>query len=274
MTIEHGLTAPTRDVLLFFRALADEPRLAILRLLLVGDLRSSELGERLHLSTNKLAYHLKQLRSLGLLRDHRSHADARDVYHRLDLDRLSSLYREAGDFLHPGLTSAMALTARTEPDEGNAKKPNTQHPLRVLFLCTHNSARSQLAEGILRRMGGNQVEAFSAGSEPTAVDPDAITVMQALGIDPMLHTAKSLTTFAGQQFDYIITVCDRVRDVCPVFPGDPKQIHWSIADPTLIEEPERRLAAFRATAHELTTRIRYLLLLPHPATGERLQPRE
>lgn len=274
MAREHTLVAPARDVLLFFRALADEPRLAILRLLLVGDLRSGELGERLQLPTNKLAYHLKQLRSLGLLRDHRSHADARDVYHRLDLDRLSSLYLEAGDFLHPGLTSAMSLTARTQADEGMTEEPPAQRPLRVLFLCTHNSARSQLAEGILRRMGGDQVKAFSAGSEPTAVDPDAITVLQVLGIDPMLHTAKSLTMFSGQQFDYIITVCDRVRDVCPVFPSDPKQIHWSIADPALIEEPERRLAAFRAVAHELTTRIRYLLLVPHPVTGQRLQPRE
>lgn len=123
-------------------------------------------------------------------------------------------------------------------------------------------------------MGEEQVEAFSAGSEPTAVDPDTLVVLRELGIDPSHQTAKSLTTFAGQQFDYIITVCDRVRDACPVFPGDPAQIHWSIPDPVLVEDPERRVAAFRDVARDLTTRIRYLLLLPHPETGQRLQPRQ
>ena len=147
-------------------------------------------------------------------------------------------------------------------------------PLRVLFLCTHNSARSQLAEGILRKMGGEQVEAFSAGSEPTEVAPDTINALRDLGIDPTPFYAKALATFTGQRFDYIITVCDRVRDMCPVFPGDPVQIHWSFADPSLITDPEQRYRAFREVAVELRTRIRYLLLLPHPATGQRLRPRE
>ena len=163
------------------------------------------------------------------------------------------------------------MTDETRTDE---TRKDEARPTRVLFLCTHNSARSQLAEGLLRRMGEEQVEAYSAGSEPTTIDPDAQVVMRELGIDPTPHAAKTLTTFLGQHFDYIITVCDRVRDACPVFPGDPAQVHWSISDPVVIEDPERRLAAFRNVARDLTTRIRYLLLLPHPATGQRLEPRQ
>src|SRR5262249_34830909 len=142
-------------------------------------------------------------------------------------------------------------------------------PLRVLFLCTHNSARSQVAEALLRQLGGEQVEVYSAGSMPTAVDPDAIIVLRELGIDPSQLRAKALARFTGEPFDYLITVCDRVRDICPAFPGDPKQIHWSIADPVVVAEGPARLEAFHQVARELQTRIRYLLLLAHPATGQR-----
>ena len=145
-------------------------------------------------------------------------------------------------------------------------------PLRVLFLCTHNSARSQMAEAILRHMGGDNVEVFSAGSMPTEVHPNTLVVLRELGIDTSKLYAKSLDQFLGASFDYIITVCDRVRDICPVFRGDPFQIHWSFPDPVVVEDPEQQLAAFRRTAVELQTRVRYLLLLPHPRTGERLPP--
>ncbi len=141
----------------------------------------------------------------------------------------------------------------------------------MLFLCTHNSARSQLAEAILRQMGGEQVEVYSAGSMPTEVHPDAIAVLRELGLDPTPLYAKPLDRFIGERFDYIITVCDRVRDICPAFPGDPNQVHWSIADPVVVEDAERRIETFRQVAYELQTRIRYLLLLPHPATGQRFQ---
>ena len=99
--------------------------------------------------------------------------------------------------------------------------------------------------------------------------PQAIATLQAIGIDTSGLYAKALDQFIGQPFDYIITVCDRVRDICPAFPGDPAQAHWSIADPVVVEDPEERAKAFQQVAVELQTRIRYLLLLPHPGTGER-----
>lgn len=264
-------SASPPDVLTFFRALADASRLAIVQMLLLGDLRAGEIGERVQLPTNALAYHLKHLRATGVLRDRRSSADARDVYYHLDLDRLQALYAAAGDALYPGMNSGMSgMAQRTEQKDA---VPILSRPLRVLFLCTHNSARSQMAEAILRYLGGDQVESYSAGSIPTEVHPEAIATLRDLGIDATGLYPKSLERFIGEPLDYIITVCDRVRDICPSFPGDPAQAHWSIADPAVVEDPEQRKAAFRAVAQELLTRIRYLLLLPHPGTGERMQPR-
>jgi ArsR family transcriptional regulator, arsenate/arsenite/antimonite-responsive transcriptional repressor / arsenate reductase (thioredoxin) len=264
MTLATRSTA-SLDVPRFFRLLADETRLVIVRLLALSDLRAGEIGDALRLPSNAVSYHLKQLRALGLLRDRHSSADARDVYYHLDVDRLQLLYAAAGDALYPGLSHGTADKPGEQAEAGKA----ISRPLRVLFLCTHNSARSQMAEALLRQMGADQVEAFSAGSIPTEVDPDAVAVLRELGIDPSPLHAKSLELFVGEPFDYIITVCDRVRDICPAFLGDPAQIHWSIADPAVVEDTERRRQAFRDVALELQTRIRYLLLLPHPASGER-----
>jgi ArsR family transcriptional regulator, arsenate/arsenite/antimonite-responsive transcriptional repressor / arsenate reductase (thioredoxin) len=259
-----ALAAPPASVLGFFRALADDKRLAILRLLTLSDLRAGEISAALSLPSNAVSYHLKQLGGLGLLHDHRSSSDGRDVYYRVDLQRLDQLYAEAGGVLHPGLGPSEQSSASVTESPTN--------PLRVLFLCTHNSARSQMAEAILRHMGGEQVKVFSAGSMPTKVHPNTVIVLRELGIDTSHLYAKSLDQFLGESFDYIITVCDRVRDICPVFRGDPLQIHWSFPDPDVIEDPELQLAAFRRTATELQIRVRYLLLLPHPRTGTRIPP--
>ena len=124
----------------------------------------------------------------------------------------------------------------------------------MLFLCTGNSARSQMAEGLLRQLGGGAVEAASAGSHPKRLHPDAVRVMREHGIDISGHRAKHLDTFAGQRFGYVISLCDRVREVCPEFPGRPQVIHWSIADPS-----EDGYPAFRRVAAELRTRIGFLL---------------
>jgi len=255
---------PAPDVLPFFKALADETRLTILRLLALTDLKSGEIVEQVRVPQNAVSYHLKHLRALGLLRDRRSTADARDVYYSLDLDRLQALYTAAGDALH--------VEAAHPDSDATANGPTTDAdgPLRVLFLCTHNSARSQLAEGIMRYLGGEGVEVHSAGSEPTAVHPDALALLVEWGIDTTRHTSKSLDPFAGQAFDYIITVCDRVRDQCPVFPDDPVRIHWSFPDPALVADDEERRRAFCTVRRELMTRILYLLNVPHPATGRRL----
>jgi ArsR family transcriptional regulator, arsenate/arsenite/antimonite-responsive transcriptional repressor / arsenate reductase (thioredoxin) len=256
----------TPDEARFFGLLADETRRTMIRLLAVSDLRAGELGNTLRMPSNAVAYHLKQLRALGVLRERRSTADARDVYYRLDQDRLWQLYAAAGDALHPGLA-----TFSTAPDEQPQSRMAPVRPLRVLFLCTNNSARSQLAEALMRHMGEDYVEVASAGSAPTEVHPDALAVLREWKIDASGLVAKPLQRFVGQTFDYIITVCDRVRDHCPTFPGDPRQIHWSMLDPAVVEDPDHRLAAFREVARELQTRIRYLPILPHPATGERFK---
>jgi arsenate reductase len=134
--------------------------------------------------------------------------------------------------------------------------------VRVLFLCTHNSARSQMAEGLLRNRSNGQIQVFSAGNQPSFVNPLAIRALREMRIDISDHRSKSLDQFLGQHFDYIITVCDRAREACPVFPGDPMRIHWSFPDPSAVEGSEdERYRAFRDTAIQLTTRIGYLLLM-------------
>ena len=132
---------------------------------------------------------------------------------------------------------------------------------QVLILCTGNSARSQMAEGILRHFGGERVVVVSAGTQPAEVHPDAVRAMTAIGIDISQQQSKHLDTFADQSFDYIITVCDRVREICPIFPNDPEQIHWSFADPAAVEDSLVRERAFQQTAQQLVTRTRHLLTL-------------
>jgi arsenate reductase len=130
---------------------------------------------------------------------------------------------------------------------------------RVLILCTGNSARSQMAEGLLRHDAGDRFEVFSAGTKPTQVRPEAITVMQELGIDISSHRSKSVDEFAGQDFDYVVTVCDNAKASCPVFPGNTKRIHWSLDDPAAVEgSEEHRRAAFRRVRDELRQRLRQL----------------
>ena len=116
---------------------------------------------------------------------------------------------------------------------------------RVLILCTGNSARSQMAEGLLRSFGGGRFEVFSAGTKPSVVRPEAIAVMSELGIDLSSHRSKHVGEFDGQHFDYVITVCDNANESCPIFPGDTERIHWSFPDPAAIEGTEtERLDGF------------------------------
>src|SRR5919112_1174213 len=116
-------------------------------------------------------------------------------------------------------------------------------PKRVLILCTGNSARSQMAEGLLRHDGGARFEVESAGVSPTSVRPEAVAAMRDLGIDITSHRSKSVDEFAGQDFDYVITVCDNAREQCPFYPAGTKRIHWSFDDPAAAEgDDEARLS--------------------------------
>ena len=129
-------------------------------------------------------------------------------------------------------------------------------PIRVLFVCTHNSARSQIAEALLRRDGGDAFEAHSAGTEVTRVNPSTVRVLDELGIDWTGARSKSVDEFLGQSFDYVITVCDSARAACPVFPGSSTRVHWDLEDPSRVEGPDEvRLAAFRRTREEVAERL-------------------
>jgi protein-tyrosine-phosphatase len=254
--IDRG-ASPAPEIVQFFKVLADETRLAIVRLLAVTDLRAGDVVARLRVPANAASYHFKHLRAAGLLRDRRSSLDARDVYYSVDLQRLQTLYQAAGGALHPALAP---------PADDAATQIRLAPPLRVLFLCTHNSARSQLAEGLMRQLGGEQVAVWSAGSQPAEVHPMTVRMLREMGIDPALHRSKSLDQLLDQPFDYVITVCDRVKEQCPTFPADPQDIHWSLPDPAAVADEEQRWQAFGHVCSELQTRIRYLLSLPHPAT--------
>ena len=128
---------------------------------------------------------------------------------------------------------------------------------RVLILCTGNSARSQMAEGLLREMAGDRVEVASAGVSPTQVRPEAIAAMREIGIDISSYRSKSVDEFVNQNFDYVITVCDNANEQCPVFPGQVKRIHWSFDDPAAAQgDEEARLSVFRRVRDEIRDRLR------------------
>jgi ArsR family transcriptional regulator, arsenate/arsenite/antimonite-responsive transcriptional repressor / arsenate reductase (thioredoxin) len=244
---------PTPD---FLKLLAHDVRWHLVAVLALSDRRVQELVEILQRPQNLISYHLRLLREGNLVSVRRSSADARDTYYSLDLPQVRTLYLASGAALHPALAAdAQPEMAVAEGDLGG------KQPFRILFLCTHNSARSQLAEGIMRSVAGAAAEVYSAGSEPDEVHPLAIEAAAVLGIDISQQESRHMDQFVGQTFDYVITVCDRVRESCPVFPNDPQQIHWSFADPTAVAGTyQQRLNAFVKTARELSTRINYLLM--------------
>jgi protein-tyrosine-phosphatase/DNA-binding transcriptional ArsR family regulator len=198
---------------------------------------------------NLVSYHLGKLRDRRLVSARRSAADRRDTYYGVDLERIGGLLSAAGGALHPSLR----LTA---PARDNALTGGR----RVMFLCTGNSARSPMAEALARARSGGAVEAVSAGSHPRSLHPNALRVMrEEYGLDLAAHTPKPLDAFAEQQFDRVISLCDRVREVCPEFAGRPEAIHWSIANPATGDADDVTYPLFQRTAAELATRIDYLL---------------
>jgi protein-tyrosine-phosphatase/DNA-binding transcriptional ArsR family regulator len=247
------MMAQTSEPPSLLKLLAHDVRWQIVLLLAESDLRVQELVRQLQRPQNLVSYHLGLLRDGGLVTERRSSADGRDVYYALALDELRGRFRAAGAALHPALLAGAAPV----PSVLSASVP-----YRVLFLCTHNSARSQLAEGILRARGGGRFAEFSAGSEPAGIHPLAIRAAAEMGIDISTQQSQHLDDFAGQHFDTIITVCDRMREVCPTFPDDPRQIHWSIPDPVAVAgDQDTGLAAFQDAATALSTRIDHLRLL-------------
>jgi protein-tyrosine-phosphatase/DNA-binding transcriptional ArsR family regulator len=230
-----------------------------------SDRRVGELIDALDQSQPLVSYHLRQLRVGGVVTARRSSFDGRDSYYSLDLEGYSRLLADAGAALHPALQlSVHPALAATRP----RRRP------RLLFLCTGNSARSQMAEALLRELSGGRVQAFSAGSKPKHIHANAVAVMRARGIDISKQQSKHLERFARQRFDRVVTLCDRVREVCPEFPGEPRAIHWSIADPAAQPGTDAETyPAFERTAAELETRIGFLLhRLSTPNKEEVLRP--
>src|SRR6185436_1415734 len=131
---------------------------------------------------------------------------------------------------------------------------------RVIFICTHNSARSQMAEAMLREFGGDTFEAFSAGTEAAGIRPETIQVMKEIGLDISWQRSKTIDEFRGQSFEWFITVCDQAQQNCPVLPGVQDVAHWSIEDPSLVDgTPEERLAAFRRARDLIRNRVRVFI---------------
>ncbi|HEX5194139.1 MAG TPA: metalloregulator ArsR/SmtB family transcription factor [Solirubrobacteraceae bacterium] len=234
----------------FVRLAAHPIRWQILTTLAHTDLRVSELCRRLGLQQNLTSYHLRQLRDEQLVSARRSSFDGRDVYYTLDPVRCRQLLDDSAAMLHPAFSRPPAANAAT----------TERRPTSMLFLCTGNSARSQLAEAIARQLGGPAVSASSAGSHPKPIHANALRVMRDRGLPPHGLHSKHLDEFADQHFDHVITLCDRVREVCPEFPGKPNHPHWSIPDPSREGSTDREsYPAFTRTADELEHRIRALL---------------
>jgi ArsR family transcriptional regulator, arsenate/arsenite/antimonite-responsive transcriptional repressor / arsenate reductase (thioredoxin) len=234
-----------------FLRLAGEPvRWQLLRELARSDRHVRELTDLVGRPQNLVSYHLGKLRSAGLVVARRSSADGRDVYYTVALGRFSELLAATGKSLHPGLRLAPAVPAAVP----------LGRPVRLLFLCTGNSARSQIAEALAVARSEGRAEAFSAGSHPKPVHPHAARVLRERGIGVGDRRSKHLSTFAAERFDHVITLCDKVREVCPEFPGHPGHLHWSIPDPAASGgDGQATLPAFRQVAAELDTRVGYLL---------------
>lgn len=240
------------------KILSHDLRWGIVTTLARSDCKVQELVEQLHQPQNLVSYHLKQLRDSRLLLERRSTADGRDIYYSLDLRHLHAAYAALGLALQP------AFTLGATPDAADRTVDlSSADPIRVLFLCTENSARSQMAEAFLRHASAVRLQVYSAGTIPTHIHPLAIQTMLARGLDIRDQRSKSVDEFHGQAFDYVITVCDRAREQCPTFSEATTFIHWSLPDPALVKRgitgAEAQIAAFDHVATTLEIRIHYLI---------------
>lgn len=245
----------------FLRLAADPLRWRLLIALAHGDLRVRELCALLDRPQSLVSYHLSKLTAAGVVTRRKSSADGRDSYYSLDLARCGDLVAAGARELHPGLR----LAAPPPAPGGSAGRARS----RILFLCTGNSGRSQIAEAMAEALSAGAVEARSAGSHPKPLHPEAVRVMRERGIDIAGRRTKHLDEFASERFDLVVTLCDRVREVCPEFPGGPDAIHWSLPDPAREGTHRQTRRAFERTGEELATRLPYLLDLIATAPSTR-----
>jgi protein-tyrosine-phosphatase/DNA-binding transcriptional ArsR family regulator len=253
ISLVHTKQRTARQPAPSFISLAGHPvRWGLLSELAHSDRHVNELTQLLDQPQALVSYHLSRLREGGLVSSRRSSHDGRASYYSVDLKRCADALAAAGTSLHPGLalrTVQPAATTRHRPRR-----------VRVMFACTGNGARSQIAEALLRQVADDRVEVVSGGSHPKPIHPNAIKVLAERGIDISDRQSKPVTQFHGEHFDYIVTLCDKVREACPELSTRGQAIHWSIEDPSPATGANRSTyPMFRALAVELESRIGYLI---------------
>ncbi|WP_432196725.1 metalloregulator ArsR/SmtB family transcription factor [Streptomyces sp. bgisy027] len=238
----------------FLRLAAHPLRWRLLTMLADGDHRVRELVKRVGEPQNLVSYHLRLLRDGGLVTARRSSFDGRDSYYRLDLEQCAQGLAASGAALHPALRREAPALPRRRVAGTRSHRP------AVLFVCTGNSARSPIAEALLRHHTAGRVRTASAGTGPKPhLHPHAIRVLrESFGIDLSGGRTQHVDDLAGRRFDHVITLCDKAREICPEFGA--RRVHWSMADPGT---PDRTgqvgYAAFAHAAADIDTRIRYLM---------------
>ncbi|WP_327096704.1 ArsR family transcriptional regulator [Nocardia vinacea] len=245
------MRSSSRTAPAFVQLAAHPVRWRLLTELAAGDYRVRELVSLVGESQNLVSYHLRLLRDGGLVTATRSSFDGRDSYYHLDLDHCADLLVGTGPGLHPALRMTPAPPGF-----------NSAVPMAVLFVCTGNSARSTIAEALLRNHTGGRIDVTSAGSHPKPeMHPDTVRVLRdEYGIDIAGQQPRHLETLAGRCFDVVITLCDKAREVCPEFGDNTWTSHWSIPDPAASGAVgEDSYEVFRATAAEIDTRVRFVL---------------
>lgn len=240
-------SATSHDTALqILKLLADDTRWRLLQELRISDRQVGELVTRLNVPQNLVSYHLGILRQAGFVQVRRSDADARATYYGLDIATLRASYQQIGRSLQ--LESMIIPTPM----------PN----LPVIFLCTANSARSQMAEGWLRHLSAGNILVQSAGTQPGQLHPLAIQVMAEVGIDLRHHVSKGLSALADTVPGVVVTVCDLAREQCFSCLNAPVQLHWSIPDPAQAQgSQDDQLQVFRAVRDQIGQRVESLLAL-------------
>ena len=237
----------------FVRLAAHPLRWRLLRELAGGDYRVRELVESVGEPQNLVSYHLRLLRDGGLVTARRSSFDGRDSYHRLELEHCAEALAASGAALHPSLRQDLPALRRPIARARGRR-------VAVLFVCTGNSARSPIAEALLRHHTAGRVTAASAGTSPKPqLHPHAVRVLrESFGIDLSGRRTKHVDDLAGLRFDHVITLCDKAREVCPEF--GPRRVHWSMADPGAAGDTgQDGYAAFQRAAADIDIRIRHLM---------------
>lgn len=237
------------DAPAFLQLAGHKLRWRLLRELARSDRAVAELTGATGEPQNLVSYHLGKLRAAELVSSRRSSADGRDTYYALNLTRVGDLLSAAGGALHPGL----ALVA--PPREAAAIKP-----VKVLFVCTGNSARSQMAEALAKARSNGAIEAHSAGTHPSALHPNAVRALREThGLNISKQKSKHIDGFIAAHFDLVISLCDRAREACPDFAGAPEMIHWSIPNPVTSDSDDVTYPVFQQLAADLAVRIDFLI---------------